>query len=166
MFTKMKNKILAATWKDWLVIGLWVLTLAMLFAFVITAATMDKTAGTKIVAVDAKTKTIHATQAWIAKTGTTAGHLDKAFSFSLDGGKDAAGKALTWAPITGFTTPTTGLTKDTIGTFTLVKHNTTVHGVDYNNTIAALGLVFMLSIFSALITTVIFKFLERKRGAK
>ena len=56
--------------------------------------------------------------------------------------------------------------KGSEGLFTLPAHNKTVHGVDYNNALAGVGLVFMLSIFSALITTVIFKFLERKRGAK
>ena len=38
--------------------------------------------------------------------------------------------------------------------------------VTYDTVLATLGFVFMVSIFSALGTTVAFKYLERKRGAK
>ena len=82
MFSKLITKMQAMTWKDWLVVGLWLFTFAMLLAFVIAAALVTK--------------------------GTTS----------------------------------------------------------YDNTLAALGFTFMVSIFSALTTTVVIKYLERKRGAK
>ena len=86
MFSKLIDKMQSMTWKDWLVVCLWMLTFVLLLTFVIVAASMTK-----------------------------------------------------------------GLPKSP-------------ENISYNNVLAAFALAFMISIFSALTSTVVFKYLDRKRG--
>ena len=89
--------------------------------------------------------------------------FSKNWSYDTAAGKDAAGHAITWkATATTLATPTEG----SQAVHTLAAHSKIVKGVSYDSALAALGFTFMISIFSALGTTVAFKFLERKRGAK
>lgn len=180
MFTKMKNKMNNMNWKDWLQVGLWLLTFALLISFVIVAATVTKeTSSVETVKAHNVLPNIqgHGADATAALADMKSGNSDMF---------DAAGKLITkydsFNAATGVTTHnviTTAVTTSeiaqtgTTGFWTLTsvvnipQHDLIViKGTEnYADTVAAIGLVFGLTLFASILTTVFVKYLERGRKA-
>ena len=114
----MKNTMNKMSWKDWLVVSLWLLTFTLLIVFVIVTATLEK------------------------GHGATAAILEHS---------KANGKLLY---------------KNHAVIVTTAAKPADDAGITYANAMAGVGTAFAVAIFSALATTVWFKFLERKNGGK
>ena len=173
MFTKMKNTMNKMSWKDWLVVSLWLLTFALLIAFVIVAATVDK-GGLETESVQKHAYVVAATDAKANAhifglatdgSGKVTGQNAQEVVKGTDGYKGfIAGGGEVKAPNHLFIV-------DAIKKYNVLKKDgddtiSNAIAKTYGNVMAAVGTVFAISIFSALATTVWFKYLERKQGGK
>ena len=171
MFTKMKNTMNKMSWKDWLVVSLWLLTFALLIAFVIVAATVDKGAlKTHNISDHATVLAITDAEAVKHAFGTNAAHSELVIkggsanpyaddSLFVKGwlakGGDLDGKHL-------FDVVPSG---SYIANLKVAGHTVSNDAANtYADAMSGVGFTFAAAIFGALGVTVWFKFIERKLG--
>ena len=145
MLTKIKNKVNNMSKTDWIQVGLWLFTLVLLLIFVVLAATLNKDAGTVDKTVAAQTNHIgeYQTHTNLASGGT--------FTETLHG-------VSVKHTVVSVIEAAKGKYLVNIDAYTYLAK-----GATYATVLAAVGGIFVLSLFGSLVTTTV---IAHRRGGK
>ncbi|NQZ65847.1 MAG: hypothetical protein HRT99_01345 [Mycoplasmatales bacterium] len=153
MFNRLKTKLNNMSTKDWVVASLWLLTFALLIAFVIIAATVSQTDGTEPLKHDAVLK-----DNFVLPVGDQTDITGIGVTHTLQNGD-------TFKTLEVVIDPNDSTNIHFVGWLKLADGVKVLANDTYAMLLASFGLVFGFAIFTSLIVTVAFAY-QKKRGNK